>query len=342
MRGKKKAKAKQARERNARNEARRQKNASPSATAYLLRFSAPVHFGAGRLSGTECTCDAGTLFSALYIEALRQGEERASRLLEAARSGELQLSDAFPFIDGEYYLPKPQVQETGGGNADQAQSTLARKAAKKLPYIPVGAFADYLDGTMDPVEESERFKELGRPYVLTKVNLTRASKPEADPYHVGGFRFGPGNGLFFLASGKHAGKLKGLLESLQYSGIGGERSSGYGRFDFEETGDPLAQLRERLDRRGKSGKHVLLSTAAPTEDELSDELLAGARYGLVRRGGFVQSATHSATPQKKRDLYAFSSGSVFEKTFSGDVFDVNATPGAHPVFRYARAMWMEV
>ena len=90
------------------------------------------------------------------------------------------------------------------------------------------------------------------------------------------------------------------------------------------------------------GSSVLLSTATPTQDELDDDLLRGARYRVVRKGGFVQSATHSANPQKKRDLYLFTPGSTFGKRFAGDVYDVNVTPGAHPVYRYARAFWMGV
>ena len=87
---------------------------------------------------------------------------------------------------------------------------------------------------------------------------------------------------------------------------------------------------------------MLLTSALPREDELTDALLEGAKYHLVRKGGFVQSASHASTPRKKRSMWLFAPGSVFERRFEGDVFDVNATPGAHPVYRYARAMWMEV
>ncbi len=55
-----------------------------------------------------------------------------------------------------------------------------------------------------------------------------------------------------------------------------------------------------------------------------------------------QQQAEIATLQKKRDLYVFSAGSVFRRGFEGDVFDVNATPGAHSVYRYARSLWMEV
>ena len=52
-----------------------------------LSFLGPVHFGEGRLSGSGYTFDAATLFSALYLEALRLG--CAHELLAAAQCGDL-------------------------------------------------------------------------------------------------------------------------------------------------------------------------------------------------------------------------------------------------------------
>jgi CRISPR-associated protein Csm4 len=309
-----------------------------------LRFSAPVHFGDGRLSGGECSCDAATLFSALYIEALRLG--LAGPLLDAVRSGELLISDTFPFVGDALYLPKPMLPaggsvDTGAQPQDGAGDSVLKKAFKKLKYLPSDSYGDYLTGTLDPVLELGRF-ELGEPATQTKVNLTREHKDDAEPYHVGSFSFNDNAGLYFIARGAFDldGLLIPLLEQLQYSGIGGERSSGYGRFCYSvSTGSPLTHIPSKVP---SALKHILLSSAAPTPSELNDDLLVGARYGLRRRGGFVQSANHSATPQKRRDFYVFAAGSVFATRFDGDVFDVNATPGAHPVYRYARAMWLEV
>ena len=75
---------------------------------------------------------------------------------------------------------------------------------------------------------------------------------------------------------------------------------------------------------------------------LSDELLRHAHYKLIKRGGFVQSATYALTQRKKRDMWVFESGSVFSQKFEGSIFDVNDMQGSHPVYRYARAMWTEV
>ena len=108
---------------------------------------------------------------------------------------------------------------------------------------------------------------------------------------------------------------------------------GYGRFEYElvvEAPDAVPATPQ--------GCRVLLSSAAPTAGELSDDLLQGARYLLKKRAGFVQSGTYSAEPLKKRDFYVFAAGSAFGRTFVGDVFDVSAG-GAHPVWRYAKAFW---
>ena len=298
-----------------------------------MSFTGPVHFGARRLSDGMYTCDAATLFSALYIEAMQAG--CADELLRAAKAGDLQLSDAFPYIGEELYIPKPMV---GGVRPDAGQTGRAdsreRKANKKLKYIPLSALDDFLAGDFDFIGALERF-DLGTSFARTKVNLTRETSEDAEPYHVGAFSFNPDCGIYFVVRG--AFDAAPLFEQLGYSGIGGKRTSGYGRFTarvevaegFRFADDP-------------SGRAMLLSSGLPREDELTDELMAGAKYHLSRKGGFVQSATHADTFRKKRDMWAFAPGSVFARGFEGDVFDVNATPESHPVYRYARAMWMEV
>lgn len=301
-----------------------------------LKFAAPVHFGRGRLEDGACTCDAGTLFSAMFIEATKMDGEGS--FLAAARSGELSISNAFPYIGDVLYLPKPRaVRREGDGEAGSRDSR-AKKASKKLAYIPAASYRDFLLGSFDAVGELKKFSEgLGSANIVTKVNLMREHKDDADPYHVGSFSYARHSGIYFIVDGTY--DLRPILDSLCYSGIGGERSSGYGRFEYSMTDeDPVREA--SLKEQGAT--NILLSTAAPRSEELSDALLEGAQYRVVRCGGFVQSSTHHSSPQKKRDLYLFAAGSMFAKRFAGDVFDVNETPNTHPVYRYARAMWMGV
>lgn len=302
-----------------------------------LSFVAPVHFGRGRLSDSAYTCDAATLFSALYIEAAKSG--MSDGLLQAAKAGEFSLSNAFPYIGDIAYLPKPIIGPVLQKDGRRAEDPRTRKADKKLPFIPMQSYASFLNGSFDAVGALEEFSAgIGVSTLQTKVNLTRGNKEDADPYHVGSFSFGPTAGLYFIVRGSF--DIGPLIDQLQYSGLGGKRTSGYGRFRYSiSAGGGTDRLQTNS---GLFGRYILLSNAAPTERELGGELLSNARYRLIRKSGFVQSGTHSQSPQKKRDLFVFSAGSVFTHRFSGEIYDVNATPGAHSVYRYARAMWMEV
>lgn len=302
-----------------------------------LSFQVPVHFGNGRLSDSEFFCDAAALFSALYIEALQMG--CATELLDAVKRGDLRISDAFPYIGETLYIPKPMLQY---GSFEQAsvskpgQDSRERKAAKKLKYIPLSTLDDYLKGDIDYLSELARF-EVGISSVQAKVNLLRDSRDEAEPYFVGSFSFVEGAGLYVVLRGSY--DILPIFDQLAFSGLGGKRSSGYGRFTYE-----VSELEQGIvhEEAGQESRYMLLSSACPKSDELTEGLLEGASYKLTRKGGFVQSSTHSIQPQKKKDTYVFDAGSVFPHRFEGDVFDVNMTPNAHPVYRYAYALWMEV
>ena len=308
-----------------------------------LSFSAPVHFGDGRLTGSGYSCDAATLFSALFIEALRS--DCNEQFLAAVKFGDTAISDAFPFIGDTLYLPRPMVSPGVSGEAEkqvpEEVDQTVKKAYKKLIYIPALLYGEYFLGSLDPRKQNESFKKLGSSTLQTKVNLTRELSDDAEPYHVGGFSFKENAGIYFIVKGSY--KIEPLLERLQYSGIGGKRTSGYGRFEYSiTTEDPLLQAKGSFSHTSVAPSFILMSSAAPTHEELTDDLLASARYSLVRKSGFVQSQDHSVTPQKKRDFYTFSAGSVFAQRFDGGIIDVNQTLGAHPVYRYAKALWMEV
>ena len=75
--------------------------------AYKLCFQTSVHFGDGMLNDTKNTFCADTLFSAFCIEALKFGEKNLQNVYEKFNSGKLKISDGFPFIDNDLYIPKP-------------------------------------------------------------------------------------------------------------------------------------------------------------------------------------------------------------------------------------------
>ncbi|MDT2808916.1 type III-A CRISPR-associated RAMP protein Csm4 [Enterococcus asini] len=295
-----------------------------------LTFQRPVHFGKKRLSDGEATFAADTFFSGLYIEALAMGMDSEWLL------SDLVISDSFPYIDETLYLPKPLIKIEA-----QANDETNRKVFKKLNHIPVAAYHEYLAGRITASQAklwADQF-ELGDSLLSDKVSLMDIpAGGESRPYAVGTYHYKPNAGLYIIveATDDVFDKLSRVMEFLQYSGLGGKRSAGYGRFTYELTTDDT--IVELLAKKGRQA--VLLSTAMATSDELR-LALPESRYLLRKRTGFVQSKNYEETLVKKKDFYSFVPGSVFTVPFDGAIFDVGEN-GGHPVYRYAKAIWMGV
>lgn len=299
---------------------------------YKLEFRTGVHFGNGALSSSNSFFKADTLFSALYIEAVKLGLSK--ELLQNAKSGNMLISDAFPYIGNTYYIPKPMIYIE---QSERGDSKL-KKAYKNLKYVPVQLFDKYLDAEIGSDECS--LDGLGCEYDHIMASVGN-NESDTEPYSVGTFFFAQDSGLYIIAvfdSENEKGMFEELMDCLSYSGIGGKRSVGKGRFVFRlarNTDDIIRML------NNKTGRYMLLSTALPTSEEL-DESLVNAAYLLQRRSGFVYSDEYADTEMKKADMYTMQAGSCFTIKFQGDVYDVSGGKGRHPVYRYAKGMFMEV
>lgn len=84
---------------------------------------------------------------------------------------------------------------------------------------------------------------------------------------------------------------------------------------------------------------MTLSSSLPREEEL-ENVLKDARYRVIKKSGFAAS-TQYAKDQRKRDLYVLAAGACVTQMYEGDVYDVG-TGEAHPVYRYAKPIFMEV
>lgn len=311
---------------------------------YNIHFLTAVHIGNGKLSDAEITIGADTLFSALCHEALQiSGTDGIGRLVKAARENKLRISDMLPFVGDTYFLPKPLLPLAVEHNGDSVQ----KKKFKKLKYVSADKLTCYLNGELDPDEEGDRFKSLGYFEMRTMSSSKDPDKiltGDMLPFQVGSFRFREGNGLYVIASFENeqiCKEVESLLANLSFSGIGGKRSAGLGRFRVEKrvVSDAFKKLLACEDEGGKH-QYMTLSTSMARPDELQP-ILKNANYLLIRRAGFVSSSEYSATMMRKKDFYAFSVGSCFEQKYEGDVFDVG-DGGAHSVYRYGKPMFIEV
>lgn len=297
---------------------------------YKLEFKTGVHFGTGTLNESDYTFQADQLFSALYIEALKL--KKNEQLYEAVQEGRLLFSDAFPYIGSKYMLPKPMtyVEPSDRGSSEQ------KKAYKKLKFIPVEYMDDFMAGRMDI--SGDPMKAFGSYAQQTMAHVR--NEGDTVPYRVGTFYYNDDCGLYIIAAHKgEEDKLlaEELMEALSYSGIGGKKSAGLGRFELKSAAK-TAKLIECLQK--KSDRSMLLSTALPKDNEL-EMALEGASYLLGRRSGYVASPEYADEWHKKKDLYVFMAGSCFVNRFEGDIYDVSEG-GSHSVYRYAKPLFMGV
>ncbi|MBR1477495.1 MAG: type III-A CRISPR-associated RAMP protein Csm4 [Lachnospiraceae bacterium] len=297
-----------------------------------LKFTKGVHFGNGSLEGAETAFNADTFFSAMCIEALSVNKEGAELLVSMVRENKLLLSDAFPYKDSILYIPKPIMHIERKGNSGLSE----RKLIKKIRYVPLDDFDDYVAGCANLSSDEYAF-EFGKYSVNTRAFVY---SEETQPYRVVSFSFYDSCGLYIVAGfGDEAVEeyIDELVEGLSYSGIGGKRSSGYGRFEYYKSKIPDKML-QRME--GEHSKYMSLSVSLPKNEELGKSI-ENAEYLMIRRGGFVASESYAKEFVKKRDIYAFKAGSCFGKRFEGDVFDVSVS-GAHPVYRYLKPMFIGV
>ncbi len=297
---------------------------------YRFEFDTRVHFGLGYpgTSGDRFTAD--TLFSAVYIEALKVGKENV--FYERVKGRYLKFSDSFPYAKDIFYLPKPLVKimkETDG-------NSVLKKRYKKLTYIPSEKMDIFLRGEFD--FDKDMGPEYGK-FVAEQHAAVRTGG-DAIPYHVGSFRFADDCGLYILAdfsTVEDEALFEELLDGVSTVGIGGRRSEGLGKFSFFKEKIPM-KMREMLC--GESDRKMLISSALPSDEELS-YAMEDSLYLLGKRSGFVYSEDFDDTMRRKKDMYVFEAGSCFNNIFNGDIYDVSEG-GRHPVYRYAEGFFLSL
>ena len=291
---------------------------------FKLSFKNGLHIGNGSLEDAESYIYAHTIFSALCLEDIPGIES----LVNLAKNNKFQISDAFPFIDDALYLPKPVMPIKFDESTD-------KKALKNLKYIPIDDFGGFLEGKLCVLDITKGFK-LGKSALQTKVKIPSDLSEDAEPYNVGVFSFKENAGLYFIASFENEEietQFTDLLTSLSFSGIGGKRSSGFGKFTFEKEEISDKYFSKRQDQ----SKNMTLSSCLPKEDEL-EKILEEASYSLAKSSGFIYSENYSETLLRKKDLFIFKAGSIFLSEFDGDIYDVSNN-GNHPVYKYAKPLF---
>ncbi|WP_293986377.1 type III-A CRISPR-associated RAMP protein Csm4 [uncultured Megasphaera sp.] len=325
---------------------------------YPLQFDTPVHFGTaengGRLEQSDILYRADTLFGALCCElALEHDEAEIDHLYELSKKDAILFSDLFPYStdgrDFSFYLPKPILSIPRKQNDIQDYEAFRRTATlqkkqKKLKYLKASDFPAFLQSL-----QTGKVSEWPSVSFCEDALMVRVNKSEEipRPYYVSQVTFSAQAGLYgILAYEKEADAdwILNLLESLGLTGIGGKRSSGYGKFHlltpFKQNKKASASKDADAlfkDLAAEKAKHFMaLSTFLPVKKEL--HFLKEGQYSLCKRSGFLSPEGLSA--RKKCDVYMVQSGSCFHRKLKGRIADVASDGSSHPVWRYGKSIYL--
>lgn len=297
---------------------------------YKFNFTSAVHFGDGMLNESGYSFPADRLFSALYIEALKYGLQ--DQLLSSAEEGKICFSDCLPFVKETYLIPKPIMYIAPQDQGDSVQ----KKFFKNLKYIPASDIDLFVSGKFSSGQNI--MDGFGKSVQRNNAAVSLAG--DTEPYYVGTWEYAEGNGLYVIVGFETDNEKEladQLLKSLSYTGIGGKKSSGLGKFILEEDTAEKG-LSRLLQKKAGSDRWMLLCGALPEDEEL-EQAVDGATYLLELRSGYVASETHSPEQVRKKDIYVMAAGSCFTKRFSGGIYNVSKG-GTHPVYRYEKAMFI--
>ena len=318
----------------------------------LFRFTSPVHFGdaaeGGDLGEILSYCRADTFFSALCREAADISQELLACVVEGVQRGKLRFSDLFPWKKGtscyELYLPRPVMNLPHTEQAktlsyeEVREQSGERKKYKKRSFIRASEMESYLQERNISAQP-----DFGKEELRTQYNAR-----EKRPYGIGAYHFMPDAGLYLILSGDEelAEKLEPLIKLLGMAGIGGKRSSGFGKYIFED--DPLDLSEEntyggddvslyKMLCAGHSNCYMALSSFLPEKLEVGD--MSSGTGKIIKRGGFAWSREMTG-PAKVSSVYMMASGSCFSKRLEGRIADVNNGSVPHPVYKYGKGLFV--
>jgi CRISPR-associated protein Csm4 len=325
---------------------------------FKLKFGqTPVHFGELGI-GMEETSDrihSDTLFSA-WVSAYARlfGKDAVEERLKQFTTEiepPFRLSSTFIYRQVEektiYYLPCPLKRPMNYPDDDFEFA----KEYKKLNYLPLEVWQRWYQGEgwkdrdgdelkakakAKKGEKSEAFKKQKVPKIAVD-RVTRAT----NIYHTNFVYFQEDAGLYFLvefSKPEFENDFLTVLNFLGEEGIGGERSSGAGQFEVDNSSIELTSDWKQIREFTEGNSHSLISLfwenpLAPDLLDREGKLKQESSYELLRRGGWISSSP-SGSQRRRKSIQMFAEGSVFPVKPKGKLADV--TPegfSSHSVYR---------
>ena len=332
-----------------------------------------VHFGRlgiGIEETNERLC-SDSLFSALITAYARLfSAQEVSNLLEQFQTPNnppFRISSTFVYQQLEDktidYLPKPLRVPCNYPNQDLQFA----KTYKKLKHLPVdiwhtwyqknGFISSGNDSDSSELIQQAESKSSGKlrqagmfsysnsfkTALLPKISIDRITAA-TNLYHTGFVQFNcqekRKSGLYFLiqfpqANEKLESDFKAVLHLLAETGLGGERSSGAGQFQFEWLNfSQLSKTWQKVLNSPELTHHTLISLF--WDSSITEDFLKDAAYEIQECGGWIAQSNI-----RRKKVRMFAEGSVFAQKPQGELVDVTPAelidnagkPKFHPIYR---------
>lgn len=354
-----------------------------SLKAYKFIFKTGLHPGREGLAleSSGETFPSDSLFSAIISELAVLHPRLVPELLAEFEQSEppFRLSSLYPIIGDLPLFPMPRLQMKYTAWDGQHSVKLFKKLAYVSPTILRRILAnqnidDWLPSEAKPETSRGRFLQGGAVWIdadeaaqlpdgfqnlpinqmkdarfwsigtVPRVTIDRITN-QSNIYQVGRTFFAPECGLWLLADIRYyEDRLDEVLNHLGDTGIGGERSAGYGSFDLYQIPVP------KIPSLNNSPQAMTLSRYNPTLEELEQGVLGeGASYELIDVGGWLSAI--GAAGQRRKRVRFIEAGSILNLRQKPDVrgrlVDVRPpdnVPGTprHPVIRSGIALLVGV
>lgn len=291
-----------------------------------------------------------TLFAAVSNAMLRLGS--FDDWLTAARAGDVRLSSAFPFQGKTLFVAPPRTL--------WPPPPSARLRWRGARLAPVSFIADLMADK--PVDEN-RWRVDGASECLvpadrpgpgpTRVSVRTSAAVDrltgvTTSHSAACLEFAPGAGMWLAVSfsGDDAAlrwshSVKAAVRLLADTGIGGERSRGWGGFETPEFRDGVfPDLLVPKPDEALEPAWWLLSLFQPSDNESVD--WSRGRYDVLTRSGRVESAAGWGAVKKSSRMVVEGSVLLSDFPLKGALQDVAPDGFEHPVFRSGMAFALPI
>jgi len=330
----------------------------PSGLLIRLRPNSPWRFGpdSGDRDRVDRIFHSDSLYSAVTASMMLLGDGEAW-LDATARSASpaVRFSSCFPFQGDTLFVAPPENLWPPA-----ASSKVRWKGARFVPLSVVEALVAgkgmneenwLIDGPSEcllPAHQHEAAPNPGPFRVSVRSNAAiDRNGASVEAHSTACLEFTPGSGVWTVAAfendearARWAEPVTAAFRLLADSGLGGQRSSGFGRSEMPEitAGDfPGLLLKSREESsRAPSSAWWLLSLFHPSESDAVD--WTHGNYSLTTRSGRVESAARWGDPKKATRMVAEGSVLMSATEPRGSATDVAPEGFPHPVYRNGFAL----